>query len=150
MKIDLFKIKTKREAAIFLILFFMFVISFTRIIYFGSVTTISASNLLLKNEDEKRLEQYGDMYLLFEEVKNIPSNNFIIISKDDKAYFFGRYQIYPKHLINDQTQLNSVNYALIILPIDISKLENLEFLGFKVIKKIYKSNGEIYGFIMKK
>jgi hypothetical protein len=150
MKIGKIKLATKKEIATYTIIALIILLSIPRIVYFLVVSIVPNIKLLQKSENEKRSDQYGTMYTFFEEVKNIPNGEFTLISQDNKNYFFGRYWLYPKLLFIDSPNLKYANYALVVLPVDILKLESMEKLGFKVVRKVYSKNGDLYGLILKK
>lgn len=71
------------------------------------------------------MKYYGDEYIFFEKTRDINTNTFYLLSKDGKAYFLGRYLLYPKKifLITDADVVKSNQYLL-----NFKNAQNVELL----------------------
>ena len=84
---------------IFVLLFIFWIVISVFNVFYNSFKFISeAKHLLPLSAEQKRYEVYGNFYKFIEFIgQNTPQNSSILInSKDDKAYYLGRYYLYPR------------------------------------------------------
>lgn len=70
-------------------------------VFYNSIKFVSeARHWLPLSDEQKRVEVYGNVYNFLKFIeKNTPKKSSVLIySKDDKAYYLGRYILYPRYV----------------------------------------------------
>lgn len=127
----------------------LFVLSIARVGYYFARFVASDAGLLAKGNHELRLIHYGDEYIFFDKVKDLPSNKFYITSDNGKAYFLGRYLLYPKKIfiVDDANLINTSEYLLLFK----ESIPNKNLLdGYYIEDEIRSDSGESIGIVLKK
>lgn len=50
------------------------------------------------SEERKKQKLYGDLYYFYRDIKNMTPKTIYLLSKDGKAYYLGRYLLYPQRI----------------------------------------------------
>lgn len=140
-----------RKKIIFVLLALWILIAVIRLVinYLEFLTT--DIKLYFISESVKNEELYGDVYPVFQSVENhFPSQNIYLLSDASKAYFYGRYAIYPKKIywVESLSQLLKLNivhqsiYILVYHPQNFNSKNYAKYLKshFVVYKNIYILN----------
>lgn len=114
--------------------------------YFYKVASVDYKWVLLTDE-QRKIKYYGDEYIFFQHVKKIPVDSFFIVSDNgNKAYFLGRYFLYPKKIytLKNQQQLLRGNYLLIF-----GERKGYNFLNhdYRLVETI-KNKANIIGYVV--
>lgn len=145
--------KDSRKYIIYLLyLFFIlwFILAFVRTGYNFSKIFFEEKQWLSLSDEKKREKIFGENHNLFRlvESKTDQSSKIILISKDMKDYYVGRYYLYPRHLLylqemKDFNQLNKKNdYVLIYNNFPRSFINGSKIMAYKNIASLYKIRHE--------
>lgn len=107
----------------FALIILWFTLSFARTFYNISKIFTQERAWVILSEEQKREKLFGDLHNLFRFVeKQIPEgSNIVFLAPGGKAYFLGRYYLYPRKLKwvktpeNIHTILNSKKYNYIFM-----------------------------------
>lgn len=105
----------------FFLLSVWLVMSFLRTAYNFTKVFTEEKQWLFLSDEEKRIKIFGDSFVLykFTEINTSKQANIVIISKDKKAYYLGRYFLYPRKItyasgIKEINLVEKPNYILVI------------------------------------
>lgn len=113
------------------------VLGTTRVVYYFSKAILFDKNLLFISDEDKRINYYGDEYVFFQKVKKLDVSSFYIVTRNGKAYFLGRYFLYPKriYLVNDVDSFKRGQYLILYgSNIDLKKYLNNHYKVIMVEK----------------
>ncbi len=91
--------KVKKQ--IFLLLIFFWIILSIFDVFYNLIKFFpEARQWIFLSDSQKRVLVYGPIYnfLSFVDKYTNPNTSILIYSKDDKAYYLGRYMLYPKNI----------------------------------------------------
>lgn len=144
--------KVLREKKIYLfpvlLIILQFGLSVLRVGYYVSKAAVSDRKLLYLSDEKKRIEYYGDEYIFFEEIKKMSPNVYFLLANEGKAYFLGRYLIYPKKIYLFGSSKKNEDYILLFKKKDKEKM--LIECGYRVIKIVRNQQQQEIGEIFKK
>ena len=120
------KFKQSYKIFFYILILLWVLISFFDVCY-NSIKFISEAKYWLPLSDtQKRNEIFGDIYnfIIFVEQSTPERSNILILSNDDKAYYLGRYYLYPRNI---SVSVNSEDF------LNIAKQGNFEYLAERMV-----------------